>query len=233
MVIFHLPLSPDPFRHTQLVPCPIWQGCHQIQKTLLYVGKRFPRPLMASSGSGNNGHLLFVTDCISGQRYLVDSGAEVSVLPATRIDHQTLKKGLPLKAPNGSPSPPSANALHFGLRKNFNWTFILADVSQPIVGADFSVSTDCSLTSSTTDCMTQKHPAAAFLLTFLTWKHSTSTIFLRHTIGITPFSETSPNSLLLKWLTRHQHMVSSTALLLLADQPSQRLVDFPCKAGCC
>ena len=43
-----------------------------------------------------------------------------------------------------------------------------------------SVSTDCSLTSSTTDCMTQKHPAAAFLLTFMTWKHSTSTIFLRH-----------------------------------------------------
>ena len=89
------------------------------------------------------------------------------------------------------------------------------------------MSTDCSLTSSTTDCMTQKHPAAAFLLTFLTWKHSTSTIFVRHTIGITPFSETSPNSLLPKWLTRHQHMVSSTALLLLADQPSQRLVDFP------
>ena len=89
------------------------------------------------------------------------------------------------------------------------------------------MSTDFSLTSSTTDCMTQKHPTAAFLLTFLTWKHSTSTIFLRHTIGITPFSETSPNLLLLKWLTRHQHMVSSTALLLLADQPSQRLVDFP------
>ena len=90
----------------------------------------------------------------------------------------------------------------------------------------FSVSTDCSLTSSTTDCMTQKHPAT-FLLTFLTWKQSTSTIFLCQTIGITPFSETSPNSLLLKWLTRHQHMASSTALFLLADQPSQRLVDSP------
>ena len=127
------------------------------------------------------------------------------------------------------PSPPSANVPYLctlasgrTLTELSSW---LMSANQLLVQI-FSVSTDCSLTSSTTDCMTQKHPAAAFQLTFLTWKHSTSTIFLRHTIG-TPFSETSPNSLLLKWLTRHQHMVSSTALLLLADQPSQRLVDFP------
>ena len=111
-----------------------------MQKTLLYVGKRFPRPLMATSGSGNNSRLLFVTDRTSGQRYLVDSGAEVSVLPATRIDRQTFKKGLPLRAANGSAIPTFGKrtlSLHFGLRKNFNWTFILADVSQPIIGADF------------------------------------------------------------------------------------------------
>ena len=57
---------------------------------------------MVTSGSGNNSRLLFVTDRTSGQCYLVDSGAEVSVLPATRIDRQTLKKGLPLRATNGS-----------------------------------------------------------------------------------------------------------------------------------
>ena len=225
---FLTPLYHLPFRHTLLVPCPIWQGCHQMLKTLLYVGKRFPRLLMATSGSGNNSHLLFVTDRTSGQRYLVDSGAEVSVLPATHIDRQTLKKGLPLRDASGSAISTFGKctlSLHFGLRKNFNWTFILADVSQPIIGADFF--REHGLLIDLIDCKTQKHPAAAFLLTFLTWKHSTSTIFLRHTIGITPFSETSPNSLFLKWLTRHQHMVSSTALLLLADQPSQRLVDFP------
>ena len=110
------------------------------KKTLLYVGKRFPRPLMVTSGSGNNSRLLFVTDRTSGQRYLVDSGAEVSVLPATRIDRQTLKKGPPLRAANGSAIPTFSKrtlSLHFGLRKNFNWTFILADISQPIIGADF------------------------------------------------------------------------------------------------
>ena len=110
------------------------------KKTLLYVGKRFHCSLMVTSGSGNNSRLLFVTDRTFGQCYLVDSGAEVSVLPATRIDRQTLKKGLPLRAANGSAIPTFGKctlSLHFGLRKNFNWTFILADVSQPIIGADF------------------------------------------------------------------------------------------------
>ena len=110
------------------------------KKTLLYVGKRFPRPLMATSGSGNSSCLLFVTDRTSGQCYLVDSGAEVRVLPVTCIDRQSLKKGLPLRAANGSAIPTFGKrtlSLHFGLRKNFNWTFILADVSQPITGADF------------------------------------------------------------------------------------------------
>ena len=95
---------------------------------------------MATSGSGNNSRLPFVTDRTSGQRYLVDSGAEVSVLPATRIDRQTFKKGLPLRAANGSAIPTFGKrtlSLHFGIRKNFNWTFILADVCQPIIGADF------------------------------------------------------------------------------------------------
>ena len=185
---------------------------------------------MATSGSGNNSRLLIVTDLTSGQHYLVDSGAEVSVLPATRIDRQTLKKGLPLRVANGSATPPSANAPYLCTLASGR---TLAGLSSWLMSANqllvqiFSVSMDCSLTSSTTDCMTQKHPAEAFLLTFLTWNHSTSTIFLWHTIGITSFSETFPNSLLLKRLTRHRHMVSSTALLLLADQPSQRLVDFP------
>ena len=154
-----------------------------MQKTLLYVGKRFPRPLMATSGSGNNNRLLFVTDRTSGQRYLVDSGAEVSVLPATRIDHQTLKKGLPLRAVNGSAIPISANAPYLC---TFASGRILTGLSSWLMSANqllvqiFSVSKDCSLTSRTTDCMTQKHPAAAFLLTFLTWKHFTNYFSTAH-----------------------------------------------------
>ena len=46
-------------------------------------GKCFTWPVMATTGSGNENHLLFLNDCPSGQCYLFDSGAEVSVLPAT------------------------------------------------------------------------------------------------------------------------------------------------------
>ena len=101
----------------------------QQQKPCSMSGKCFPRPLMATSGSGNNSRLLFVTDRTSGQRYLVDAGAEVSVLPATRIDRQTFTKGLPLRAANGSAIPTFGKrtlSLHFGLRKNLKWTFIIS-----------------------------------------------------------------------------------------------------------
>ena len=59
---------------------------------------------------------------------------------ATCTYRQTLKKGLPLRAANGSAIPTFGKrtlSLHFGLRKNSNWTFDLADVSQPIIVANF------------------------------------------------------------------------------------------------
>ena len=185
---------------------------------------------MATCGSGNNSCLLFVTDRTSGQHYLVDSGAEVSVLPATRINRQTLKKGLLLRAANGSAIPTFGKrtlSLHFGLRKNFNWTFVLADVSQPIIGADFFREHGLLIDLKHHRLYDSEAPCSSIPAYLSDLEALHLNYFLRHTIGITPFSETFPNSLLLKWLTRHRHMVSSTALLLLADQPSQRLVDFP------
>ena len=137
-----------------------------------------------TSGSGNNSCLLFITDRISGQCYMVDSSAEVSVLPATHADHQIWKKRLPLRA-------------------TFIWTFTLADVGQPIIGEDFISDMVYSLTSSTTSCATLKHLAAAFLLTSLTSRHSTSIISLWCQIITTPLSKIFPILLLYKWLIRH------------------------------
>ena len=95
---------------------------------------------MVTSGSENNNQHLFITDCTSGQHYLLNSGVEVGVLPATRVDHQIRKKGLPLRSANGSVISTfgkRTSVIHFCLRRIHNWTFILADVSQPIIGADF------------------------------------------------------------------------------------------------
>ena len=50
-------------------------------------GKHFTRPVMATTALGDDNCLLFLNDCTSGQCYLVNSGAEVSVLPATTSDH--------------------------------------------------------------------------------------------------------------------------------------------------
>ena len=103
--LYHLP-----FCHTLLVPCPIWQGCHQMQKTLLYVGKRYPHPLMATSGSGNNSRLLFVTD-----RTLANATWSILVpKSACFLQHVLIVRHSRRDSLSGPrtvlPSPPSANA---------------------------------------------------------------------------------------------------------------------------
>ena len=54
-------------------------------------------------GVGRSGNLLFVTDTDSGHRFLCDTGAQVSVLPASDLDVQQGGRGLALEAANGSP----------------------------------------------------------------------------------------------------------------------------------
>jgi len=67
---------------------------------------------------------------------LVDTGAEVSyplLLPTVDIDKTT-------SAVNDTPIATYGNRLltiNIGLRRNFQWIFIVADVKQPIIGADF------------------------------------------------------------------------------------------------
>ncbi|KAJ8367138.1 hypothetical protein AAFF_G00330730 [Aldrovandia affinis] len=66
-------------------------------------------------------------------------GAQVSVLPASALDVQTGGRGPPLEAANGSTIPT------FGRRavdlcfdgQHFQWVFVLASVSTPLLGADF------------------------------------------------------------------------------------------------
>lgn len=102
-------------------------------------GKRPGRPSVAAVAAGQKDPLLFVWDRHSGRRFLVDTGAEVSVLPVTSRDKCSACHGPALMAANhtsirtyGHRSVP----LHFGSRL-FEWKFVLADVPQPLLGADF------------------------------------------------------------------------------------------------
>jgi transposase InsO family protein len=82
------------------------------------------------------GLLVHITDQITGRRFLVDTGAAVSIIPHT----STLPAGgQQLSGPSGSPIKCWGEAnlqLRFSGRL-FSWTFLQAAVAFPILGVDF------------------------------------------------------------------------------------------------
>ena len=83
--------------------------------------------------------MLFICDKNSGRRFLVDTGAEVSVLPATNIDTRTNPCGQALQAANGSTIRTYGTRmvpLYIGTRR-YEWNFVIANVSRPLLGVDF------------------------------------------------------------------------------------------------
>ena len=107
------------------------------------VGKRQRQPVAAaySAGAPHISRLLHVKDPLTHHRFLVDTGAEVSVLPATSADRR--HPPLPdrsLSAVNGSSIATYGTrslTVSLGLRRRFRWIFVVADVQQAILGADF------------------------------------------------------------------------------------------------
>ena len=100
-----------------------------------------PAKLVATGTTGLlPSQLFFITDNNSAYRFLVDIGAEVSVLPPTRTDRKHPQEGCNLLAVNGSSIITYGKrslTLNLGLRRAFRWIFIVANVQEPILGADF------------------------------------------------------------------------------------------------
>ena len=73
--------------------------------------------------------------------YLIDTGAEVSVLPPRSEDRDRSPiNNMQLQAANGTAIRTFGQrsvAVELGLEKSFEWSFTIADVSKPILGADF------------------------------------------------------------------------------------------------
>ena len=65
----------------------------------LVLGRTQKTSQQLASATGHTKGLLFLCDEISGRQFLVDTGAEISILPATRLDKRT---GPVLLAANGS-----------------------------------------------------------------------------------------------------------------------------------
>ena len=73
--------------------------------------------------------------------FLIDTGADVSVIPPSKLSKLQLQKfPLQLYAANGSEIKIFGTQLlelNLGLRRKFSWIFIVADATRPILGSDF------------------------------------------------------------------------------------------------
>ncbi|XP_047995487.1 uncharacterized protein K02A2.6-like [Leguminivora glycinivorella] len=83
---------------------------------------------------------LCVTDLNTGLHFLVDTGADISLLPVQNKQRAGECSDLKLFAANGSEIKTygvKVLTLDLRLRRPYKWEFVIADVKQPILGADF------------------------------------------------------------------------------------------------
>ncbi|BHF70280.1 hypothetical protein SprV_0301333000 [Sparganum proliferum] len=102
------------------------------------------------SGSPSSGRTFYVCDKVTRRRFLVDTGAQISVVPPTPVDRRCPSPGLHFQAANCSPiSTFGSRSLtpNIGLRRSFSWIFVIADVPHAILGSDllaeFDLLVDC------------------------------------------------------------------------------------------
>ena len=101
--------------------------------------KRPGRPAGVNAVSGQQGSLLHVRDTRENRNWLVDGGALLSIVPPTREQRRQGPNDNVLQAANGSKIPCFGDVdkiLTIGGR-DFAFNFTVAEVSQPILGADF------------------------------------------------------------------------------------------------
>ena len=71
---------------------------------------------------------------------MIDTGAEVSVIPVGSKKHSLRAANFTLQAANSTEIKTYGQrslTLDLGLRRQFSWAFIVADVQRPIIGIDF------------------------------------------------------------------------------------------------
>lgn len=86
-------------------------------------------------------HRLCVTDSKSAISFLIDTGANVSVIPVDKVGKNIRRESnYKLYAANNTEIKTYGVVtldLNLGLRRSFKWPFIISDVKRAIIGADF------------------------------------------------------------------------------------------------
>lgn len=97
-------------------------------------------PETAKVNGATESRRLLLNDRTSSCRYLIDTGSDVSIVPATKKDRLKGPSSFRLHAANGTVIKTYDSRFittDLGLRRQFRWNFIVADVSVAIIGADF------------------------------------------------------------------------------------------------
>ena len=91
--------------------------------------------LAATSATGlQPSRLFYLTEQDTDLRFLIDTGAQVSVIPPTSQESKHPRTDLTLQAVNDTPIPTfglRSLPLKLGLRRTFRWVFIIADTTTP------------------------------------------------------------------------------------------------------
>lgn len=97
-------------------------------------------PVSAETSGVENSRRLFIYDYNNNLSFLIDTGADLSIIPNTVYKDVPRVSDFHLSAANGTNIKTfgiNFLNLNLGLRRNFSHEFIIADVNKPILGADF------------------------------------------------------------------------------------------------
>lgn len=104
------------------------------------VGPPAEQPPSVSANQPQNIQRIHVHDEKSSRQFLIDTGADISVLPPSPREQLQPTSNNQLFAANGSPIKTYGTkrlTIDIGLRRSFVWVFTIAEVKSPIIGADF------------------------------------------------------------------------------------------------
>lgn len=83
---------------------------------------------------------LFITDTTTNIEYLIDTGADISIIPATAKQKLNKPDDYKLYTANSTTINTygkKIETVNLGLRRKFVWEFLIANINKAIIGADF------------------------------------------------------------------------------------------------
>lgn len=111
------------------------------QPLLLQEWKRARQPVVAATGCLPSGNRLLIAEKTTKQGFLIDTGSDLCCFPRRLLPPLQLQPSSHVRSvANGSEIKTCGLlnlTLNLGLRRAFSWSFIIADVSIPIIGNDF------------------------------------------------------------------------------------------------